>query len=45
MVFTLISAFEARHVTKSFVSNGFETHFSILRKTFDRVFKLEWFLL
>ena len=44
MVSTLISVFEAKCVTESLVKNGFYTNFSILRKTCDTVFGLEWFV-
>ena len=44
MVFTLILVFQARHVTQCLVWNCFYTIFSILSKTSERKFGLEWFL-
>ena len=44
MVFTIVSAFEARRVTECLVLNGFDFNFSILSKKCDTVFELEKFL-
>ena len=44
MVFTLILVIQAKRVTQSLVYHGFYTNFSILTKTSDTVFGLEWVL-